>query len=175
MIVLCRHGATQSNLEGLFLSYTDLPLDPEGRRQAEALRAVLAPLALRHCYVSPMLRCLQTRELAAPDIPFAVEPLLREIDFGAWEGRTPQWIAHNDPEALARRARAPVSFRPPNGESFEDVAARLPPVVARLRAESDVLVVGHRGTLGVLERLLRGLPLNSRDVRPLEPAEYRVL
>jgi hypothetical protein len=37
------------------------------------------------------------------------------------------------------------------------------------------LVIGHRGTLGVLERLLRGLPLDSKSVTPLEPGEFRRL
>jgi hypothetical protein len=36
-------------------------------------------------------------------------------------------------------------------------------------------VVAHRGTLGVLERLLRKLPIDSPTVVPLEPGEYRII
>lgn len=120
-----------------------------------------------------MRRCLETLEILAPDLPFEVEHGLREVDFGAWEGKTLQWLEANDPERLAQRRRDPVAFRPPGGESFRDVAPRLRPVVAKIETGGSTLVIGHRGTLGVLERLLRGLPLHSQSVTPLEPGEFR--
>ena len=36
-ILLVRHGETEWSLSGQHTSYTDLPLEPEGRRQAEAI------------------------------------------------------------------------------------------------------------------------------------------
>jgi broad specificity phosphatase PhoE len=41
------------------------------------------------------------------------------------------------------------------------------------QAPGDVLVVAHRGTLGVLERLLRGLDLRDPSVQPIEPGCFR--
>jgi broad specificity phosphatase PhoE len=55
------------------------------------------------------------------------------------------------------------------------VAQRVRTLLERIRADGATLVIGHRGTLGVLERLLRGLPLQSQIVRPLEPAEFHVI
>lgn len=177
VIVLCRHGATDANVAGAFLSTNDPPLNALGREQSERARVALRDASPHVAFTSPMRRCVQTLEIVAPQIARTVCEELREIAFGTWEGRTIDWLERHEPEAVARRRRDPVSFRPPGGESFADVARRLLAFagVARAAAARGVIVVGHRGTLGVLERLLRGVPLDARDVVPLEPGEVRVI
>ncbi|HXB83436.1 MAG TPA: histidine phosphatase family protein [Candidatus Acidoferrum sp.] len=174
-IVLCRHGVTESNIAGRFLSRTDVPLSPLGVAQCRQLQIELEAFDFERCLVSPMRRCLETREIVAPHTPFEIDTALREIDFGTWEGETLEWLQANDPSGLAQRRRDPVHFRPPQGENFADVAQRLRPVVETLRSPLRWLVVAHRGTLGVLERLLRDLPLESQAVKGLEPAQFRVV
>ena len=121
-----------------------------------------------------MRRCIETSEIAVPGLECVVEPALREIDFGTWEGRMREWIEEHDPVGLAQRGRDPVHFRPEGGESFVDVAQRLRQFAERVAREpGNVLVIAHRGSLGVLERLLCGLPLESQAVNPLEPAQFR--
>ena len=176
LVVLCRHAATEANREGRFLSREDASLSDDGRRQCEELVPALRAIDLHDCWSSPMRRCLETVQLAAPHLRCEIRDELREIDFGAWEGMTIEALQSRDPGAVARRRRDPVRFRPPGGESFEDVARRLETLAGELRAmRAPVLVVSHRGTLGVLERLLRDLPLQSREVVPLDPAELRIV
>lgn len=122
-----------------------------------------------------MRRAQETRELVAPDVPFTVEPALREVHFGDWEGKTIEWVEEHEPELFERRRRDPVTFRFPGGESIEDAALRVRPLVERLAGADATLVIGHRVTLGALERLLRGLPLDSRLVEGLAPAEFRIV
>jgi broad specificity phosphatase PhoE len=178
VIVLCRHGATDANAGGAFLSANDPPLNASGtaqaKRAAEALRDVTFELAL----ASPKLRCRQTCATIAPSVETRYDDRLIEVNFGTWEGRTKEWLEHNEADALRRRRENPVNFRPPGGESFADAAVRIAPLAEQLRehaAASNVLVVAHRGTLGVLERLLRGLPLTSQAVVPMEPGEIRTI
>jgi len=152
-----------------------VPLSPLGIAQCLQLQIELEAFDFERCLVSPMRRCLETREIVAPQPPFEIEAALREIDFGTWEGETLEWLQANDPSGLAERRRDPVHFRPPQGESFADVAQRLQPVVEKLRRQLRWLVVAHRGTLGVLERLLRDLPLESQVVKGLEPAQFRIV
>jgi broad specificity phosphatase PhoE len=171
-LVLCRHAATNPNLSLRFLSITDEPLGERGREQCEQLRDALHAYEFDCCIVSPMRRCLQTRELVAPSVPFDVEPALREVHFGDWEGRT---LDELDEELVEQRRRDPVGFRPPGGESIEEAAARLRPLVERLKRARRTLVIGHRVTLGTLERLLRDLPLDSQHVAGLQPAEFRIV
>jgi alpha-ribazole phosphatase len=175
VIVLCRHGATDANVAGAFLSNDDPPLNAIGRAQCARARDALTGVEFQTAFCSPMLRCVQTVEIVAPRVPRRVLDALREVDFGQWEGRTLQWLLEHDPAGVARRRGDPVRFRPPGGESFSDASERLLEVAAALRSEASALVVGHRGTLGVLERLLRDVPLDSREVIPLEPGEFRIV
>jgi broad specificity phosphatase PhoE len=174
-IILCRHAATTPNLTKRFLSRSDPPLDAVGRTQCENLRETLQAFTFERCIVSPMRRCLETRAIVVPDVPFEIEPSLREVDFGSWEGRTLDWVERHAPEMLAARRRDPVRFRAPGGESFEDAAVRLGPLAQRLRTGDGTLVIGHRITLGILERLLLDLPLDSPLVAPLEPSQFRIV
>jgi alpha-ribazole phosphatase len=174
-IVLCRHGETEHNAAGLFLSSDDPPLNERGRKQCEALREALKEFRFERCFSSPMRRCLETREIVAPDVPFEVDDALREVHFGLWEGKGLEWLERFASDLLAARRRDPVAFRPPGGESFEDIAPRLQSLAEALRECDAAVVIGHRGSLGVLERLLRGLPLRSQVVERLEPAEFHVV
>ncbi|HEY1867520.1 MAG TPA: histidine phosphatase family protein [Candidatus Cybelea sp.] len=176
-VVLCRHGATDANVAGGILSYRDPSLNALGREQSERAHAALRDTAFDRVLASPMLRCTETAAIIAPQQNFETDDALREVHFGAWEGHTLEWLEQNDPEGLAQRRRAPVHFRPPGGESFADASLRLRPfadAILQLNA-ANVLIVAHRGSLGVLERLLRGLPLESQDVTPLEPGEFHIV
>ncbi|MBV9103723.1 MAG: histidine phosphatase family protein [Candidatus Eremiobacteraeota bacterium] len=176
MIVLCRHGATEGNERGVFLSRSDPPLSAAGRIQCEGVRDALRDVVLDRCVVSPARRAQESRSIIAPRVPYRIEEALREIDFGEWEGKTLSWLEVHDPQGVAERARDPVNFRPRGGESFADVAERVTPLVEELRGNATpTLVIAHRGSLGVIERLLRGQRLASRDVRPLEPGEFRAV
>ncbi|MGA9943708.1 MAG: histidine phosphatase family protein [Candidatus Cybelea sp.] len=174
-LVLCRHAATDHNLAMRFLSTTDAPLSAHGRAQSERLRDAFTSFGFERCLVSPMRRCLETREIAVPELPFEIAPTLREVDFGEWEGQTLELVEERAPELVAARRRNPVAFRPPGGESIEDASARLRPLAERLRSHHAMLVIGHRISLGILERLLRDLPLESKDVAGLAPAEFRIV
>jgi broad specificity phosphatase PhoE len=176
MIVLCRHGETGANAGGRFLSAEDAPLNDAGRAACARARDELAGIAFAVCRCSPMLRCTQSRAILAPQVPFELCEDLREVNFGRWDGKTLEWLRANDPEGLALRQRDPAHFQPPGGESFAAAAQRLRPLASRLAADGrTTLVVSHRGTLGVLERLLRGLPVDDPGVVPLEPGDYRII
>jgi broad specificity phosphatase PhoE len=175
-VLFCRHAATDHNLDQRFISTTDLPLGDHGRAQSERLRDALRAFTFERCLVSPMRRCLETRAIAVPDIAYQIEPALREVAFGDWEGQTRQWVESRTPELLERRRRDPAGFCPPGGESIEAAAVRLRPIAARLSGtDVPTIVIGHRISLGVLERLLRGLPLDSQLVAGLATAEFRIV
>lgn len=172
-VVLIRHGETAANREGRFLSRTDVPLSERGRDQAAALRDQIQELGIGRVLVSPLTRACETASILFGNAPLDIRPELREIDFGAFELLDVAEIEASFPGELERRRASPVDYRPPGGESFRDVARRLRALHEELRLASSVAVVAHRGTLGVLERLLCGVPLDDRTVTPLEPATFR--
>lgn len=161
----------------MHFSKDDPPLNALGRAQSERLNDAFAAMPIEIAFASPMRRCIETLAIAAPGVAWNACDALREIDFGAWDGHTLEWIETHDSHAIRRRRRDPLHFRPPGGESFLDLSHRLLPFVdtMRARAAGTSLVVAHRVTLGVLERLLRELPVDSREVVPLEPGEFHIL
>jgi phosphoserine phosphatase len=132
-IILVRHGHVEGISPERFRGRADLALTPEGLRQAEAtarlIRASWTPAAL---YASPLNRCRTTAE--AIGRPFGLRPApvpgLVDIDYGEWQGLTPDEVGRKWPEPLDTWYRAPHWAAIPGGETLQDVLAR---AVAALR------------------------------------------
>jgi probable phosphoglycerate mutase len=76
---------------------------------------------------SPMARCREfAMELASRlGLPLGVEPELREIGMGAWEGMRPSEVAAAEPDAFQAFRRDPVGHRPPGGEGLAAFRERI--------------------------------------------------
>lgn len=123
-LYLARHGATEWSLNGRHTGITDLPLLPEGEEEARRLRPRLAEAGIQTAFVSDRGRARRTAELAGfPDA--IVTPLLREADYGDYEGLTsaqihatrPGWEIYHDgcpggesPEQLYARCKAALGL-----------------------------------------------------------------
>lgn len=109
---------------------------------------------------SPAIRCRQTASKlghgAAPS-----DPRLWEQDHGDWEGRA--YDALPDLGQLTTEALA--QHRPPSGESFNDMTARVIPALQDLT--SDTLVVAHAGTVRAALAMVIGAQALSFVVTPL--------
>ena len=148
-ITLRRHGATASTSEHRYSGAgTDEPLSPEGER---ALRGIAAREDACRVVTSGMLRTDQTARILYPNAEIVACPGLREMDFGAFEGKTAA-----DMEGDARyRAWVDAWCRPscPGGEGKEGFVAR---VLAAFRevckreaasGSDEVVLVVHAGTI----------------------------
>lgn len=179
-IWLVRHGATTAP-PGLAIGWTDVELAPEGKRQAEVLAKQLASCSLHRIYSSDLRRAYDTAAIVAARCGLSVHVTadLREVDFGAWEGRRLEDVwAEKPEEARAWEAdfkRLPSGF----GEMFESLQARVERFVRELAGcPGGALVVAHRGPLAILYGLLTGssfetawqLPLGLASLTRLEVA-----
>ena len=75
---------------------------------------------------------------------------LAEQHFGDWQGLTYAELEAKRGGAYHRFWHSPATERPPGGESFEDVVARVGSAMARITAEHagrDVVAVVHGGTV----------------------------
>jgi probable phosphoglycerate mutase len=165
-IILVRHGHVEGISPERFRGRADLALTPEGRRQAEAtarcIRASWTPAAL---YASPLSRCRRTAE--AIGRPFGLTPTalpgLTDIDYGEWQGLTPDEVGRKWPELLDTWYRAPHWAAIPGGESLQDVLARtvaaLRDVIGRHPTET-VVVVAHDSVNRVILLHALDLPLS---------------
>ena len=147
LILLIRHPAVLV-APGTCYGRLDVALHPDAAAEAARLRALIAA-SPGPVWTSPARRC---RDLAGAGA--IIDPRLRELDFGAWEG-----LAWDDVprDALDRWAASPRDFAPPGGESGAALLARVGAFCAELRAGgADGVVVSHGGPLKLLAALLRG-------------------
>lgn len=158
-----RHGDTEASADGVFCGDLDVPLAPSGIAQAEALGEIVRKWKVEAVYVSPKLRARMTAEPACRALGLAarVEEGLREIAYGAWEGRHETEIRASDPAAFSAWMADPGTRSPPGGESGFGIAARAMPAVARI-VEShpgEVVVFSHKATIRIITCALLGIPL----------------
>lgn len=152
---LVRHGQTDWNVEGRYQGQADPPLNRIGLAEAEQAARKLAGEPLRAIYSSDLLRARQTAALIAQasGAPLRLEPRLREVNLGAWEGMLFDQIRANYPQELREREQNPLNSRPPGGETVEEVWQRARAVVSeisRRHAGEQVALVSHGLTLGTL-------------------------
>ena len=69
IIYLIRHARTEGNILGKYIGVTDQPLCQEGIKELEAYIQAGKYPAVDYVFVSPMQRCLQTRERITAGCP----------------------------------------------------------------------------------------------------------
>ncbi len=147
-LIIWRHGRTAWNAGNRVQGQLDVELDATGREQA----AAVAPrLAARHpdaIVASDLLRARQTAEplAALTGLPVALDPRLRERDFGEWQGLTMPEVTERFPEAHARwLAGLPVGAC--GIEEVDDLAKRAAAALqeAADRAPDGTVVVATHG------------------------------
>jgi broad specificity phosphatase PhoE len=152
-LFLIRHGETEWSASGQHTSRTDLPLTPNGVRQAELLARRLASQRFAAVFSSPLRRALETCRIAGLDREAIVTDDLREWDYGQYEGRTTDDIRADEPGWTIWTARIV------GGESLEDVGRRVDRVIERaLGVDGDVALFGHGHCLRILAARWMGLP-----------------
>lgn len=162
---LIRH-APVINPEGCVYGQQDIDCDVTDGPAFGHLARGLPEAAVWLC--TPLTRTRKTAEAiraaapaAAPRPALEVEPGLLEQHFGAWQGLT-----HAQIDALpgGRRIhpfwRAPAYLRPPGGESFADVVARVGMTLeqrSEAHAGRDVVAVCHGGSIRAALAVALGL------------------
>jgi broad specificity phosphatase PhoE len=144
-VYLIRHGETEWSRSGKHTGVTDVPLTEQGRETARSLQPVLAREKFALVLSSPLQRARETCELAGLRESSAVEPDLREWNYGEYEGLTTKQIQ------LARPGWSVFHDGCPGGETPEQTAARVDRVVAKVRAgDGNVALFAHGHILRVL-------------------------
>ena len=167
LLILIRHGETESNRERLALGREDVPLNEKGRRQAAALAASLAGVPLAGVYASPLCRAVETARLLAEErgLQVQVDEDLIEMAVGDLEGLSPKEMIERYGDFLQKWFSTEAgSLRMPGGESLQDVQDRAWAAVERLQErhpEETVVVVTHNFTIHAILCRVLGLPLAS--------------
>jgi broad specificity phosphatase PhoE len=139
------------------IGWTDLPADLSDSAALDRLRAALPAGAA--VVSSDLARARATADaLAGGRLRVPDRPDLREIHFGAWEGRDFDPVDPLDAARLRAFWDAPGVTAPPGGESWNALAARVGAGIAdmaRDHAGSDLVVVAHLGPILAALQLAR--------------------
>jgi broad specificity phosphatase PhoE len=137
-LFVVRHGRTAQNASGRLQGRADHPLDEVGLEQARRLAAAIGPVA--RIVSSPLQRARQTA--AAWAAPVELDERWIELDYGELEGLPLRDVPLTTWQAWRRDA----GFRPPGGETLDEVLGRVSAAAEELLAEAaerDVVVVTH--------------------------------
>jgi broad specificity phosphatase PhoE len=140
VLYLARHGETAWSLSGQHTGLTDLPLTPNGERNARRLADRLKGITFAKVFTSPLQRATRTCELAGFGTLAEADPDLVEWNYGQYEGLRSAEILAKRPDWELFRDGAP------GGESLAQVGERADRVVQSVRGfQGDVLVFssGH--------------------------------
>ena len=175
-IYLFRHGETEWSLSGQHTGTTDLPLLPEGEAAARELADILRPRHFVRVLVSPLQRAKHTAELAGLG-DFEVEPLLREWDYGGYEGVTTTEISATIGRPWEVFQDGVVPGDTP-GETIEQVADRAQQVIDKIwpsLEDGNVALFGHGHALRVLTAVYLGIDPRFAQQLVLDAGSMSVL
>lgn len=154
--LVLRHPAV---IGGDGICYGSLDLEADPAATAAILQAHASRLPAMPIVSSPRQRCtvLAARFADRFGTGFEIDDRLREIDFGAWEGRRWDQI---DRRALDEWAANPLHFQPPGGESATMLLARVAGFAADRpgQASHPLLIVTHGGVIRAMMALQEGDP-----------------
>ena len=165
-IIIIRHGETEWNQTGRFQGHSDVPLSKTGRAQAEALGRNLAIDHVDAIYASDLTRAIETAAPLAARFSLTVtpDPLLRELNFGAWEGRSFSDVNAENPNAMKQFYNDPEYADIPDSEPFPDfqqrVAGRVREI-AELHRGKRIVIVSHGASIRILLADILAMPIRS--------------
>ncbi len=169
-LVAVRHGESQANQQGAFLSGRgDTPLTDKGRQQAQdAAISLLARSDLDPSkvviYSSPLSRAQDTAKALQERLPgskIQTDSDLSEIDFGLCEGRPISEVASSYPGFASGTDYA---SRFPGGESGLDVMERMDHFITKIEDDHQgqtVVFFAHTMSVGLAQVLLGDFTTNA--------------
>lgn len=169
-LYLVRHAQTAWNAAGRAQGHSDIGLDDEGKRQSKMLARELRDRDIVRVLSSDLSRSAETARTIAEEanVPLELRECLRERMLGDWEG-----VLFSDilmlREGLQTKTNGDEAhtfdFRPPNGETLQDVWDRLSPIADELFGlENPVVIVTHGGACALLlAKLLHGSLRTARS------------
>jgi probable phosphoglycerate mutase len=165
-ICLVRHGETEWNAERRIQGQIDIGLNATGLRQAAAAGRWLKTAGIVALYSSDLKRAWTTAQAigeALALVPVA-EPQMRERRYGVFEGLTYAEAQAKYPDGYAAFEGRNAAYDFENGESLRDMYERVTgrlKMLATAHSGQNIAVVLHGGVLDIVNRFVRGNPLEA--------------
>ena len=161
LITVLRHGEVEG-APHVFRGRSDPVLSANGLQQMQFALRSFADTRFDSIATSPLARCRAFADnLASETVPVVLNDF-REMDFGDWEGKTPQAARALTPELFERFRSNPEGLSPPSGEPFDVFRKRVASAFRQWLGNADGghrLLVTHAGVMRVLLIEHLGLPV----------------
>ena len=185
LLLLVRHGQTDWNRDARFRGRSDIPLNGDGVREAEALARLIhgrhAPQAV---LASPLSRARSTASAIAhlSGLEVQAEDRLLDLDHGTFSGLTEAEAQARFPAEYMEWIQRGRLSAPPKGESVADLISRAGELVGELtemHAGEQVVLVTHReviravvcGRLGLPETVFHRIRIDTGSLTILDISE----
>ncbi|AFZ27633.1 fructose-2,6-bisphosphatase [Cylindrospermum stagnale PCC 7417] len=157
-----RHGQTEFSRNNAYCGAIDSELTPEGLEMAQAFAAAYSSTPWKAVFCSPMKRTLATAKplCAATGMQPELRDGLKEINYGQWEGKTPEEINREYHDDYIRWSADPAWNAPTGGEMAVTIAGRAMQVIEEIRQlyhSGNVLIVAHKATIRIILCSLLGI------------------
>tara|TARA_B100000900_G_scaffold402625_1_gene408699 strand:- start:5479 stop:6807 length:1329 start_codon:yes stop_codon:yes gene_type:complete len=126
-IFLVRHGETNWNKEGRFQGQRNIPLNSNGKKQAEKASKYLKEINFNKAFSSSMDRPYETAQIILQnksELEITKIEKLVEISHGLWEGKLEKEIKEQWPDLLKNWHEKPEQVIMPEGETIKEVSER---------------------------------------------------
>jgi probable phosphoglycerate mutase len=166
-IVLTRHGHVEGIKPERFRGREPLPLTKRGQAEAAAVaQRIAGAFRPSHIYTSPMGRCIETATAIAKATGAGAKACgdLNDMDYGAWQFKSFDEAKALDPALFAAWFATPRLVRFPNGESLQDLVARVANALRMVlgrHPDETVVLVGHDSVNRALLLELLDQPLSA--------------
>jgi alpha-ribazole phosphatase/probable phosphoglycerate mutase len=146
------HGTTTDTEKNVSSGWYDVELSAKGVQQSIDLKDQISDKKFDVVFCSDLKRAVTSAKLTFEGVvPIIPDPRLRECNYGDFNAQSSEIV-----EPMQEKS---VNERFPNGESYEDVKARIADFLSDLKAKYEgeqVAIVAHKAPQLALDVLLKG-------------------
>lgn len=179
IIYLVRHGKTDFISKMLCGNMLGIPLNEEGRSQAQKTADYLSTLPIKALFSSPIQRAMETAGIIgeANGLEVTSVDFLREIHFGDLQGM--EFPGINSLPLWQRYTTFPGDVSFPNGESVVEVQTRVSDgldwIADQYSEKDEIVCVAHSDVLRLAVSRALDLPLDNFHRLSISPASISKL
>lgn len=188
-IILIRHGTTEWNISGRVQGSKNSNLTIMAREEAKKAGHFLKnkEIDIEKIYSSDLNRAYETAEIINKYLNLDIQKteLLRENNFGIWEGKTKNEILDIDKKNYEKWLKEPENCLIKNGESLKDLRIRCQNFIKIIEnnKEENILLVSHSVTIKMLilvllnieNKHLKNLSLSNTGISRIEVKDYNTV
>ena len=181
VIGLLRHGKTVWNEASRIQGLKDSPLSSKGAAQVHRWGTFLQNCTIDRLICSDLGRAQETSAIIKDyigDTPMESTSVLREQFWGEWEGKTLTELKQHHAKELSKQVDSGWEFRPPGGESRQEVLERVLPLIHEMPNRfpgEQVLVICHEGVVKTILYHLAGRPFLPTEKKLIQKRQLHLL